>query len=144
LLHSVFEALEHTEPSLRAELLDRAPPLALLHPRDDGLAPIDYTDESALAERIAMMQMHSQQTRSRGSRVAFTADASRWLNRDLANVEDYMGSEIAVICQGLEDDISKQKTHVDPAGPHPKPCSVATEVSGQYHRCFTVTIVIWI
>jgi hypothetical protein len=98
LLHSVFEALERTGPFLRGELIDRGQPLALFHPHGDGLAP---------AHRGAHRDDADAFPANAESRVEFTADASSWLDRDLANVEDYLASEITVICQGLEEDKSK-------------------------------------
>jgi hypothetical protein len=87
-LHNVFEAVEHSGRFLRGEFLEREQPLRLFVQHGDGWAPIDYTYEAALAERITMMQLQSEG--SAESQVAFTADAYRSLDRDLEAIEIYL------------------------------------------------------
>jgi hypothetical protein len=88
LLHSVFEAVDHSGPFIRGEFLDRDPPLALFAPRGGDWTKIEYSYESELAERIAMM--HLQAEGNAESQVAFTADAFRTLDHDLEVIQQYL------------------------------------------------------
>jgi hypothetical protein len=88
LLHSVFEAVDHAGPFIRGEFLDRDPPLALFSPRGGDWKKIEYSYESELAERIAMM--HLQAEGNAESQVAFTADAFRTLDHDLEAIQHYL------------------------------------------------------
>jgi hypothetical protein len=86
--HTLFEALEHTGPFLRGEFLDREQPFILFLQRGEGWVSIEYSYESAPAERIAMMQLQAEGNAE--SQVAFTADAYRSLDRDLEKIEVYL------------------------------------------------------
>lgn len=67
---------------------DAETPLTIHFPKGDKWIPVDYYYEAELAERIAMMQLQAEGNAE--SQVAFTADAFRSLDADLALIEDYL------------------------------------------------------
>jgi hypothetical protein len=84
---------EHDEILVSAEFLaDRDPQLKVFVSRGDSLVPVDYTYESELAERIAIMQLQSEGNAE--SQVQFTADAYRSLENHLKLIEGYL-TEVA-------------------------------------------------
>ena len=92
-LQEAFEALDHTDEYIRGEFLaDREQPLVLYSMKGDQWFPVEYSYESELAERIAMMQIQSEGNAE--SQVQFTADAFRSLDAQLAVIEKYL-SDVA-------------------------------------------------
>jgi hypothetical protein len=88
IFHSLFEPQDYIGPFIRAEFVERDQPLALFMQRGDSWVSIEYTYETAPAERIAMMQLQSEGNAE--SQVAFTADAYMSLNEDLGKIEAYV------------------------------------------------------
>jgi hypothetical protein len=83
------ELRENDEILVSAEFLhDRDPQLAVYLSKGDTQVPVDYSYESELAERIAIMQLQSEGNAE--SQVQFTADAYRSLENHLKLIEDYL------------------------------------------------------
>ena len=88
-LREVFEAIDHPEEYIRGEFIaDREQPLCLYANDRDSWTRIEYSYESELAERIAMIQLQAEG--SAESQVQFTADAYRSLDQHLAAMEEYL------------------------------------------------------
>ena len=90
-LQEAFEAIDHADDYIRGEFLaDREQPLILYSVKGDQWFPVEYSYESELAERIAMMQIQSEGNAE--SQVQFTADAFRSLDAQLAVIENYLNN----------------------------------------------------
>ena len=93
-LRDAFEALDNSTEFIRGEFLaDREQPLFLYAPKGDTWITLEYSYESELAERIAMMQLQSEGDAK--SQLQFTADAFRALDAHLAIIENYLQSVAA-------------------------------------------------
>lgn len=88
-LREIFEAIDHTDSLIRGEFIpENDRPLTLYVTKNDEWVPVDYSFESELAERIAMMQLQAEGDAE--SQVQFTADAFRSLDSHLAIIEEYL------------------------------------------------------
>ncbi|OHT08108.1 hypothetical protein TRFO_23464 [Tritrichomonas foetus] len=67
---------------------ENKPPLCLFEPKGDTFIPVDYSYETELAERIAMISLQSEGNAE--SQIQFTAKAFQSLDNDLSIIETYL------------------------------------------------------